>query len=128
VTFLSSSEPLLKHFLVGDKAISNEFITLVFTKVYGALANFTERAGDEESLRCALTEVRLEMVSVIHKLHLFTDYWEMLSNKYATLKASLSSCYGITACYDVAESLWESDPGLCGENVGGDKGCEGMGV
>ena len=63
----------------------------MLTKAHGAVANFTERASDEESLRRALTEVRSEMVSVIHKLHIFTGYWEMLSNEYATLKASLSS-------------------------------------
>ncbi|KAJ2934143.1 hypothetical protein H1R20_g2965, partial [Candolleomyces eurysporus] len=46
---------------------------------------------NEESIRQALGTVRSEMISVIHKIHLFTGHWEMLNNKYASLKASLAS-------------------------------------
>lgn len=78
-------------FLVDDRAISNEFISLVLSKAHAAVSNFTERAENEESIRRALGTVRLEMISVIHKIHLFTGHWEMLNNEYASLKASLSS-------------------------------------
>ena len=40
--------------------------------------------------RRAISDIRLEMVSVVHKLHIFNGHWEMLSNEYATLKASLA--------------------------------------
>ena len=76
---------------VDDKAISNEFITLVLAKTHSAIANFTDRANDEATLRRAISDIRLEMVSVVHKLHIFNGHWEMLSNEYATLKASLAS-------------------------------------
>ncbi|RXW13247.1 hypothetical protein EST38_g12609 [Candolleomyces aberdarensis] len=76
---------------IDDRAISNEFINLVLSKAHSAITNFTDRAENEESIRRALGTVRLEMISVVHKLHLFTGHWEMLNNEYASLKASLAS-------------------------------------
>ncbi|KAJ2934375.1 hypothetical protein H1R20_g2741, partial [Candolleomyces eurysporus] len=76
---------------IDDRAISNEFINLVLSKAHSAITNFTDRAENEESIRRALGTVRLEMISVIHKIHLFTGHWEMLNNEYASLKASLAS-------------------------------------
>jgi len=63
----------------------------VLAKTHGAIANFTERAQEEDSLRRAISETRLEMVSVIHKLHIFANYWEILNKEYAALKASLAT-------------------------------------
>ncbi|RXW11747.1 hypothetical protein EST38_g14108 [Candolleomyces aberdarensis] len=76
---------------IDDRAISNEFISLVLAKTHGAIASFTERAQEEDSLRCAISETRLEMVSVIHKLHIFANYWEILNKEYTALKASLAT-------------------------------------
>ncbi|KAJ2926603.1 hypothetical protein H1R20_g10493, partial [Candolleomyces eurysporus] len=84
--FLTSSEALL----VDDRAIFNKFINLVLSKAHSAITNFTDCAENKESIRQALGTVRLEMISVIHKIHLFTGHWEMLNNEYASLKASLS--------------------------------------
>ena len=33
----------------------------------------------------------MEMISVIHKLHIYSSYWEILNKEYASLKASLST-------------------------------------
>ena len=90
------SLPLLPHTIfllreVDDRAISNEFISLVLAKTHSAIANFTDRAQDEDSLCRAISETRLEMISVIHKLHIFSSYWEVLNKEYASLKASLAS-------------------------------------
>ena len=74
-------------FLVDDRAISNEFISLVLSKAHAAVSNFTECAENEESICRALGTVRLEMISVIHKIHLFTGHWEMLNNEYASLSS-----------------------------------------
>ncbi|KAJ2931777.1 hypothetical protein H1R20_g5317, partial [Candolleomyces eurysporus] len=76
---------------IDDRAISNEFISLVLAKTHGAIANFTERAQEEDSLCRAISETRLEMVSVIHKLHIFANYWEILNKEYAALKSSLAT-------------------------------------
>ncbi|KAJ2929847.1 hypothetical protein H1R20_g7224, partial [Candolleomyces eurysporus] len=76
---------------IDDRAISNEFISLVLAKTHGAIANFTDRAQEEDSLRRAISETRLEMVSVIHKLHIFANYWEILNKEYAALKSSLAT-------------------------------------
>ena len=64
---------------------------MVLAKTHGAIANFTDRAQEEDSLRRAISETRLEMISVIHKLHIFSNYWEILNKEYAALKASLAS-------------------------------------
>ncbi|RXW13341.1 hypothetical protein EST38_g12513 [Candolleomyces aberdarensis] len=76
---------------VDDRAISNKFISLVLAKTHGAITNFTECAQEEDLLRRAISETRLEMVSVIHKLHIFANYWEILNKEYAALKASLAT-------------------------------------
>ncbi|KAJ2925613.1 hypothetical protein H1R20_g11480, partial [Candolleomyces eurysporus] len=76
---------------VDDRAISNKFISLVLAKTHGAIANFTERAQEEDSLCRAISKTRLEMVSVIHKLHIFANYWEILNKEYAALKSSLAT-------------------------------------
>ncbi|KAJ2934223.1 hypothetical protein H1R20_g2870, partial [Candolleomyces eurysporus] len=76
---------------IDDRAISNEFISLVLAKTHGAIANFTEHAQEEDSLRRAISETCLEMVSVIHKLHIFANYWEILNKEYAALKSSLAT-------------------------------------
>ena len=82
---------LLKSLSVDDRAISNEFITQVLSQTHSAFANFLDRAQDEDSLRRAIGETRAEMLSVIHKLHIFANYWEFLNKEYTSLKASLAS-------------------------------------
>ncbi|KAJ2922048.1 hypothetical protein H1R20_g15041, partial [Candolleomyces eurysporus] len=80
---------LLKY--INDRAISNEFISLVLAKTYGVIANFTERAQKKDSLCRAISKTCLEMVSVIHKLHIFANYWEILNKEYAALKFFLAT-------------------------------------
>jgi hypothetical protein len=63
----------------------------VLAQTHSALANFTDRAQEEDSLRRAIVDTRSEMLSVIHKLHIFANYWEILNKEYASLKASLAT-------------------------------------
>ena len=75
--------------LVDDRSISNEFIASTLASAHGALANFVDRAQDNDTLRCTLSETLFKMVTVIHKLHIFSNYWDFLNREYASLKASL---------------------------------------
>ena len=75
--------------LVDDRSISNEFIASTLASTHGALANFIDCAQDDNTLRCALSETHFEMFTVIHKLHIFSNYWDFLNREYALLKASL---------------------------------------
>ena len=77
--------------LVDDRAISNKFIALVLAKTHGAIANFTDHTCNEESLWKTLGDTCLEMISIIHKLHIYSSYWEILNKEYASLKASLTT-------------------------------------
>ncbi|KAJ2931804.1 hypothetical protein H1R20_g5291, partial [Candolleomyces eurysporus] len=76
---------------IDNCAISNKFINLVLSKAHSAITNFTDCTENKEYICQALGTVFLEMISIIHKIQLFTGHWEMLNNKYAFLKASLAS-------------------------------------
>lgn len=52
------------------------------------------------------------MVSVIHKLHIFANYWEILNKEYASLKASL-----VTFCTEKVPAAPEVIPLEAGVEV-----------
>ena len=63
----------------------------MLTQTHSPLANFANPAQEEDSLCRAIVDTRSEMLSVIHKLHIFANYWEILNKEYASLKASLAT-------------------------------------
>ena len=63
----------------------------MLAQTHSALENFADHAQEEDSLRRAIADTRSKMLSVIHKLHIFANYWEILNKEYASLKASLAT-------------------------------------
>lgn len=76
---------------MDDKSISNDFVNSVLSKAHRAIAEFSLQTDNELTLREALGDTRSLMVQVVHKMSLYTAFWELLSNDYTMLKASLNT-------------------------------------
>jgi hypothetical protein len=81
--------PSAHPFSVDDKALSNSYVQGVLGKTHKALSEFSLRAESEEDLRAVLHDVRSQMIRVVHKLQVYSSFWEVLSNEYTGLQASL---------------------------------------